>query len=95
MDLKFPYLGPSRFLYSQQRGPDHLGLTPQGNMQRTIPVDTSPADTMLPKATIVALKGLLARSNFISALDTGVKAHCVILLRMRNDLVFHQLIVSE
>ena len=51
-------------------------------------VDTSPADTMLPKAAIVALKGLLAWSNFISALDTGMKAHCIILLRTRNDLVF-------
>ena len=51
-------------------------------------VDTSPADTMLPKAAIVALKGLLAWSNFISALDTGIKAHCIILLRTRNDLVF-------
>ena len=51
-------------------------------------VDTNPADTMLPKAAIVALKGLLAWSNFISALDTGMKAHCIILLRTRNDLVF-------
>ena len=51
-------------------------------------VDTSPADTMLPKAAIVALKGLLAWSNFISALDTGMKAHYIILLRTRNDLVF-------
>ena len=51
-------------------------------------VDTSPADTMLPKAAIVALKGLLVWSNFISALDTGMKAHCIILLRTRNDLVF-------
>ena len=50
--------------------------------------DTSPADTMLPKAAIVALKGLLAWSNFISALDTGMKAHYIILLRTRNDLVF-------
>ena len=49
-------------------------------------VDTSPADAMLPKAAIVALKGLLARSNFISTLDTGMKAHCIILLRTRNDL---------
>ena len=37
---------------------------------------------------VVALEGLLAWSNFISALDTGIKAHCIILLRMRNDLVF-------
>ena len=51
-------------------------------------IDTSPADTMLPKAAIVALKGLLAWSNFISALDTGMKAHYIILLRTRNDLVF-------
>ena len=51
-------------------------------------VDTSPAETMLPKAAIVALKGLLAWSNFISALDTGMKAHCMILLRRRNYLVF-------
>ena len=43
---------------------------------------------MLPKAAIVALKGLLVWSNFISALDTGMKAHCIILLRTRNDLVF-------
>ena len=50
-------------------------------------VDTSPADTMLPKAAIVAPKGLLAWSNFISTLDTGMKAHCII-LRTRNDLVF-------
>ena len=45
-------------------------------------------NTMLPKAAIVALKGLLAWSNFISALDTGMKAHYIILLRTRNDLVF-------
>ena len=51
-------------------------------------IDTSPADTMLPKAAIVALKGLLAWLNFISALDTGMKAHYIILLRTRNDLVF-------
>ena len=51
-------------------------------------MDTSPADTMLPKAAIVALKGLLAWSNFISALDTGMKAHCIILLRSCKDLVF-------
>ena len=52
-------------------------------------VDTSPADTMLPKAAIVALKGLLAWSNFISTLDTGMKAHCIILrTRIGNDLVF-------
>ena len=51
-------------------------------------VNTSPADTMLPKAAIVALKGLLAWSNFISALDTRIKAYCTILLRTRNDLVF-------
>ena len=47
---------------------------------------------MLPKATIVALKGLLAWSNFISS--TGMNAHCIIILRTRNDLVF-QLIISE
>ena len=51
-------------------------------------VVTSPANTMLPKAAFIALKGLLAWSNFISALDTGIKAHCRILLRTRNDLVF-------
>ena len=51
-------------------------------------VDTSPADTMLPKAAIVALKGLLAWSNFISALNIGMKVHCIIILRARNDLVF-------
>ena len=51
-------------------------------------IDTSPADTMLPKAAIVALKGLLAWSNFISALVTGMKAHCIIFLRTYNDLVF-------
>ena len=45
---------------------------------------------MLPKVAIVALKGLLAWSNFISALDRGMKAHCIILLRTRNDLVFQQ-----
>ena len=50
--------------------------------------DTSPADTTLPKAAILALKGLLGWSNFISALDTGMKAHCIILLRTRNDRVF-------
>ena len=43
---------------------------------------------MLPKAAIVALEGMLAWSNFISALDTGIKADCIILLRTRNDLVF-------
>ena len=51
-------------------------------------VNTSPADIMLPKAAIVTLKGLLAWSNFISALDIGIKAHCIILLRTRNDPVF-------
>ena len=51
-------------------------------------VDTSSADTTLPKAAIVTLKGLLAWSNFISALDTGIKVHCIILLCTRNDLVF-------
>ena len=51
-------------------------------------VDTSPVDAMLPKTAIVALKGLLACSNFISALDTGIKAHCIILLHMCNNLVF-------
>ena len=35
VDLKFPYLGRSRFLCSQQRGPGHLGSMPQENMQRT------------------------------------------------------------
>ena len=35
MDLKFPYLGWSRFLCSQQRGPGHLGSMPQENMQHT------------------------------------------------------------
>ena len=49
---------------------------------------TSPADTMLPKAAIVALKGLLAWSNFISALDTGIKAHLDNSLLTRDDLVF-------
>ena len=49
-------------------------------------------NTMLPKAVIVALKGLLAWSNFISS--TGMNAHCIIILRTRNDLVF-QLIISE
>ena len=51
-------------------------------------IDTSPADTMLPKAAIVALKGLLAWSNFISALNIGMKVRCIIILRARNDLVF-------
>ena len=51
-------------------------------------IDTSPADTMLPKAAIVALKGLLAWSNFISALNKGMKVRCIIILRARNDLVF-------
>ena len=37
---------------------------------------------------IVVLKGLLAWSNFISALDTGIKAHCIILLRTHNNLMF-------
>ena len=49
-------------------------------------IDTSPADTMLPKAAIVALKGLLAWSNFISALNIGMKVRCIIILRARNDL---------
>ena len=35
VDLKFPYLGRSRFLCSQQRGPGHSGSMPQENMQRT------------------------------------------------------------
>ena len=35
MVLKFPYLGRSRFLCSQRRGPGHLGSMPQENMQRT------------------------------------------------------------
>ena len=30
----------------------------------------------------------VAWSNFISALDTGIKAHCIVILRTRNDLVF-------
>ena len=51
-------------------------------------VDTSPADTMLPKAAILALKGLLGWSNFISALNTGMKVHYIILFRTRTDLVF-------
>ena len=51
-------------------------------------IDTSPADTMLPKAAIVALKGLLAWSNFISALNIGMKVRCIIILRARSDLVF-------
>ena len=50
---------------------------------------------MLSKAAINALKGLPACSNLISALVTGLKAHCVILLHLRSDLVFHQLIFSE
>ena len=33
--LKFPYLGRSRFLCSQQRGPGHLGSMLQENMQHT------------------------------------------------------------
>ena len=49
---------------------------------------------MLPKAAIVALKALLAWSNFISALDTGMKSHCIIMFHTRNDLVF-QLIISQ
>ena len=103
VDLKFPYLGRSRFLCSQQRGPAHLGTcnaqpihSSSGSCQTVGGlVDTSPAHTMLPKAAIVALKGLPAWLNFISALDTGVKAHCKILMRTRNDLVFHRLIISE
>ena len=37
---------------------------------------------------IVVLKGLRAWSNFISALDTGIKAYCIILLRTHNNLMF-------
>ena len=48
-------------------------------------IDTSPADTMLPKPQS---SHRVAWSKFISALDTGMKAHCIILLRTRNDLVF-------
>ena len=48
-------------------------------------IDTSPADTMLPKPQS---SHWVAWSKFISALDTGMKAHCIILLRTRNDLVF-------
>ena len=46
------------------------------------------------EGAIVVLKGLLAWSNFISALDTGMKAHFIIILRARDDGVF-QLIISE
>ena len=37
---------------------------------------------------IITLKGLLAWSNFISALDTEIKARCIILLHTHNNLVF-------
>lgn len=51
-------------------------------------IDTSSTDTMLPKAATIVLKSLLAWSKFISALNTWMKAHCIILLRTSNDLVF-------
>ena len=99
--LKFPYLGRSRFFCSQQRGPGHLGSMAQENMQRTTNLFFL---WLLPngrwlgryqsrrydaaKSRNVALKGLLAWSNFISALDTRMKAHYIIFLRTGNDLVF-------
>ena len=59
-------------------------------------VDNSPADTMLPKAAIIALKGLLAWSNFISALDTGMKVHCIIdYLGMRWLLLIYPFIYGS
>ena len=101
VDLKFPYLGRSRFLCSQQRGPGHLGSMPQENMQRTTNLFFL---WLLPngrwlgryqsrrydaaKSRNVALKGLLAWLNFIFALDTRMKAHDIIFLRTGNNLVF-------
>ena len=73
----------------------HLLLATKPNYTRgRVGCPRIPADTMLPKAAIVVLKCLLAWSNFISALDTGMKAHFIIILRTRNDRVF-QLIISE
>ena len=47
-------------------------------------VDISPIGTILSKSTLISLYSLLVWLNFISALDTGIRALSV----CRSDLVF-------
>lgn len=47
-------------------------------------VDISPTGTILSKSTLISLYSLLVWLNFISALDTGIRALSV----CRSDLVF-------
>ena len=47
-------------------------------------VDISPTGTILSKSTLISLYSLLIWSNFISALDIGIRALSV----CRSDLAF-------
>ena len=103
MDLKFPYFRQSQFLCSQQQGPGHLGSMPQENMQRTTNpffLELLPNGKWLGRYLSRRYDAAKSRNRRTEGLagvvelhfrtryrDTGIKAHCRILLRTRNDLV--------
>ena len=106
VDFKFPYLGPSRFLCSQQRGPGHLGLTPQGNMQRTTNpffLGLLPNGRWLGRYQSRRCDAAKSRNRRTEGLAGEVELHFRTRYRGKGslcnpfayDLVFHQLTISE